>query len=105
MPQNEGATDDPGRVALAAMDRILAKRPEKDGHDISEAISCLCEFRNQLICNQGEADASPQERGRLERLNAVISVVMGGHFPLGSIPWDEIEHGRAWLADLDAKGA
>ena len=34
---------------------------------------------------------------------AVISVVLGVHFPLGDIPWDELEKGRAWLADLVAE--
>ncbi|MDJ0391254.1 hypothetical protein QMO56_24380 [Roseomonas sp. E05] len=83
--------------ALEAMDRLLAKRPQKEGHAFSEATRCLCALRDELIRRQSEAGASSGERERLERLNAVISVLVGGHFPLGSIPWDEIEKARAWI--------
>lgn len=102
MPPNDRTDADQAAAALAAMDRILAHRPRKDGHDFSEATSSLCELRDRLIRRQGNADSSPRERERLERLNAVISVVVGGHFPLGAIPWDEIEKARAWMADLEA---
>jgi len=83
--------------ALEAMDRLLAKRPQKEDHAFSEATRCLCALRDELIRRQSGADASPEERGQLERLNAVISVVVGGHFPLESIPWDEIEKARSWI--------
>ncbi len=81
----------PGRVALAALDTILAQEPEPDQDLFSKCIHCLSVFRNGLI----EAG----DRTHLEHVNAVISVVMAGHFPLGSLPWDELHKARAWLAD------
>ena len=37
---------------------------------------------------------------RLEGANAVLSVIVGGHFPLGDIPWGHIEEARKRLAGL-----
>ena len=33
-------------------------------------------------------------------INSVLSVVIGGHFPLGGIPWPQIEKAREVLAGL-----
>ena len=94
------ASDDAGRAALAAIDRALKHRPEKDGHDFAEAATHLARYRDAMIERQRDALAPPVARERLARLNSILSVVLGGHFPLGSIPWHEIELARGWLADL-----
>lgn len=88
------------RRALEHIDRALAARPKKDGNAFSEAVACLCEVRQALIRWTGGPEASPKVRGELERLNAVISVLIAGHFPLGFIPWEEIEKSRDWVAGL-----
>jgi hypothetical protein len=33
-------------------------------------------------------------------LNGVISVVLAGNFPLGDVPWGELDKARDWLRDL-----
>jgi hypothetical protein len=33
-------------------------------------------------------------------LNGIISMVLAGHFPLGEVPWEELELARSWLAAL-----
>ncbi|MGU3537672.1 hypothetical protein [Methylobacterium sp. A54F] len=88
----------PGRRALAALDRALAGRPGKDDDAFSEATLCLGAFRDALI-RRRRGDAQ-QGGDALEHLNAVLSVVLAGHFPLGAVPWGEIEAARAWLAAL-----
>ena len=40
------------------------------------------------------------DRQRLALINSVLSVVIGGHFPLGGIPWPQIEKAREVLASL-----
>lgn len=92
-----------GRAALAAIDRALEHRPEKDGHDFSDAAKHLAQLRDAIITEHRDAPPSAAARERLARLNAVLSVVLGGHFPLGGIPWPEIERARGWLADLLAE--
>ncbi len=80
-----------GKVALAALDTILAQEPEPDQDLFSKSIHCLSVFRNALIASG--------QRAHLEHVNAVISVVMAGHFPLGKLPWAELHKARGWLAE------
>ena len=97
---SEGATLHPGRQALQHFSRILEQKPTKDDHELSRATLCLSKFRKELIDIQAGAVASQQDRERLSHLNAIISVVMGMHFPLGAPPWDELAKADAWLKDL-----
>ncbi len=84
--------------ALAALDEALASAPGRNGDAFSRALRCLCAFREELIATDGRGTA--ESRQRLVRLNAVISLVMAGHFPLGEAPWDEIKKTRVWLAEI-----
>jgi formate dehydrogenase major subunit len=91
--------DDLGTGALQAVDKLLADRPEKVGHDFSEATRRLTAYRDALI-TQWRQTHSEADRRQLERTNAVLSVIVGGQFPIGSVPWPHIERARADLADV-----
>ena len=97
--------EEPGTVALRALDEVLAQKPHKDDRGLSLATQCLCAFRNHVVERHRQAGASRETRERLVLLNAVLSVVLGCHFPLGDVPWQELEHARAWLRDLVADGS
>ena len=86
-----------GRDALAYLDQILAAQPKPDQELFSQCTAKLAALRDRMIEAGGD-------RIRLEHVNAVISVVMAGHFPLGAVPWDEIRLARGWLADLVGEG-
>ena len=86
-----------GLTALAKVDKVLSEKPHKVGHDFSEATRCLTQFRDALIVDYRQTGSEP-DRERLEKVNAVLAVVVGGHFPLGEIPWPHIEKARALLA-------
>lgn len=90
-----------GKHAVQAIDRLLADRPEKDGHDFSEATRRLTAWREQLVERWRQSRAEADLRN-LRRVNAAISVVVGGQFPLGSVPWPQIEQAREDLAGLAA---
>lgn len=77
----------PGQRALTALDRALAHQPERDGDAFSEATEQLCQFRDAMI---GDARAG-ERRDDLGALNAIISGVLAGHFPLGKTPWPEVQ--------------
>jgi hypothetical protein len=94
------ASNDEGHAALVAIDRALEHRPEKDGHDFSDAARHLAKLRDAMIARHRDAPPGDAARERLARLNSILSVVLGGHFPLGSIPWHEIKLARGWLAGL-----
>jgi len=87
-----------GKTALDALDRALAAKPKADGHAFAEMTEHLCGMRDIMIADlRSERGA---ERDRLERLNAIISTALAGHFPLGNIPWQEVEHARGALKEL-----
>lgn len=96
MPRNREAQE-----ALAALDRALAGRPNKDDQDLTASLKHLCAYRDALTADFRAAGTDGHAvRQRLSGVNAIISTVLAGHFPLGPIPWPEIEHARAKLADL-----
>lgn len=88
-----------GQAAVAALDKVLADKPHKVGHDFSEATRRLTAWRRLLIARWRHTH-SETDRCKLEQVNAAISVVVGGQFPLGSIPWPHIEQARQDMAAL-----
>ena len=87
-----------GEAALAAVDKLLADRPKRVGHDFSEATQRLTAYRAALLAGWGGPPSAPADRQRLSRLNAVISVVYGTHYPIGSPKWKPLEGARDELA-------
>ena len=92
------------QASLEALDKCIADKPHKVGHDFTAATKHLCAYRDELIARHRAAgdEGAHQVRAELERVNAVISTVLAGQFPLGPIPWDEIETARAQLAEIVA---
>ena len=101
MPPSEKAAPEQGRASLDALDKVIADKPRKVGHDFSATTRHLCAFRDTLIEQVRAAgdEETHQVRERLARVNAVISTVLAGHFPLGPIPWAEIEKAREQLRE------
>ena len=93
----------PGREALAHTGRVLEQRPHKDDHELTSATQYLAKFREELIAARRSPGVTPKSRDYLSRLNAIISVVMAMHFPIGNPPWDEFEKVQVWLHDLVEK--
>jgi hypothetical protein len=91
-----------GREALGKIDAIIAARPKKDDEVLSDTTQALCTYRDGLIAEGpiGPGPADAPRRERLETLNAVLTVVLGTHFPTADTPWDELVKARTWLADL-----
>lgn len=93
------AARDEGARALEALDRALAHKPKRDGAAFSATTEHLCRMRDLMIV---ECRGGGGQRGTLERLNAVISSALAGHFPLGNTPWPEVENARDELRALIA---
>lgn len=96
---NAGA---PGHAALSLIDTVLAEKPRRNDEALSAATMYLATFRDRLITDWRANGISAVERRRLGHVNSVITVVLGTHFPLGAIPWDELHKARAWLAEAVA---
>jgi formate dehydrogenase major subunit len=95
------ASDGPtGQDVLARIDKLLADRPSRVTHDFSAATTCLTEYRERVIRRLREKGSPPDGRERLARLNAVLSVVVGTHYPVGSPKWEHLEKARHSFAGL-----
>jgi hypothetical protein len=88
-----------GWEAIAAVDQLLEDRPDKVGHDFSAATRRLATWRDALVQRQRHSPAR-RDNSALERVNAAISVILGGQFPLGRVPWPEIARVRQQLHEL-----
>jgi cytosine/adenosine deaminase-related metal-dependent hydrolase len=93
-----------GKAALDALDTVIAGQPRRSDHEFTEATKHLARFRDALIAQHRAAgdEESHEIRARLGKVNAVISAVLAGHFPVGTIPWPEIETARALFAEVVA---
>jgi hypothetical protein len=84
------------RAALAALDRALDDRPDKIYHDLAEVVRCLVKLRTVLAAARREGDSSHC----LERCNAILSMVIGGEYPLAGLRRDRLHKARDELALL-----
>ncbi len=86
--------------SLAALDRALAARPHRDGQAFTEATKPMCAYRDEL---RQAVRAAPDDlaiRRQLKAANLAITLMLAGHFPLGDMPWDQIETLRDHLAAM-----
>lgn len=97
-----------GQQVLQHLDKLLGEKPDRISHDFSEATICLTKYRARVINRLREKGSPAEARGRLGRLNAVLSVVVGTHYPVGSPKWEHLEKARDSFAtvmrELEAAG-
>ena len=84
------------RAAVAALDRALDDRPDKICHDLAEAVRYVVGLRTELTAGRREGELTD----RLERCNSVLSIVIGGEYPLVGIRRDRLQKARDELASL-----
>lgn len=87
--------DDRCRAAIAAIDRALEERPDKVYRDLADVVRALVQLRDHLIAKQEGANIE-----RLERCNAVLSLVIGAEYPLEGVRRDRIQQARDQLTSL-----
>ena len=96
--------DTPGRPieqrdidpALAALDRALGEQSAYA--DLVEASRRLVEVRGMLIARRRHGEADPDRR--LDRLNAIMSLVVAAEYPLEGMRRERIATARQELAAL-----
>ncbi len=89
--------EDQAWEALASLDKAIAHKPRKDDADLAAALEHFCKLRDMLLA---EARQGAPSREWLDQVNALISVVLAGHFPLGSVPWPETEQACGVVAGM-----
>ena len=82
------------RAAVSALDRLLEKHPENLEGALVEATRCLVALRGRLTSMSREAPHDRTWRDQLAQVNAVLSVLMAGHYPIEGVRWDCIKQAR-----------
>lgn len=82
--------------ALAALDRALGEQSAYG--DLVEASRCLVAPRNMLIAQRRRGEPDPDRR--LDRLNAIMSLVVAAEYPLEGASRERIATARQELAAL-----
>ena len=83
------------QAAVAALDHALADRPDKVYDDLAEAVRCLVRLRDELRTRSREGASA----GRVQRCNAILSMVIGSEYPLAGIRRDRVQQARDHLAE------
>lgn len=91
-----------GAAAQALLDRALDDRPDKIYGDLAQAVRALVRLRDEWIAERRRSGNAARD-GRLERLNAILSVVSGSEYPLQGVRRERIEKARDALAELLAQ--
>ena len=86
------------REAIAALDQLLAKHPENPEQAFVAATATLVHLRDRLIAMSREAPLTEDARAQLRHTNAVLSVLMAGHYPVEGMRWDCIKQARDALS-------
>ncbi|MBV9521902.1 MAG: hypothetical protein JO010_03870 [Alphaproteobacteria bacterium] len=94
---------DHGEAALGALDRCLAQGADKLGERIAEAVRRLVVLRDGLIARRRSGESTTFERDRLDRTNAIISLVVGAEFPIQGLHRERVQGARDALAAMLGK--
>ena len=89
-----------GQEVLACVDKLLSEKPNRVTHDFSAATVALTAYRDDMTRRLQENGMSKDGLERLEKLNSVLSVVYGTHYPVGAPQWEPLEAARKRLAKL-----
>lgn len=84
--------------AIAALDRLLDAKSAYG--DLVEASRRLVALRDLLIAER--RDGVPDPERRLDRLNAILSLVAAAEYPLDGVRRERIETARRELAKIAA---
>ncbi len=78
-------------ASVEALGRAIAARPRRDGQAFTEATRPMCAYRDELRHALRAAPDDLAIRRRLKAANLAVTLMLTGHFPLGDMPWDQIE--------------
>ena len=89
---------DERRKAIAALDQLLAEHPQNPETALVEATAALVRLRDRLIGMSRKAALEGDAPAQLRHANAVISILMAGHYPVEGVRWDCIKQARDALS-------
>jgi len=82
------------REALRVLDRVLEEPPDRMTGDLPEAVRGIVCVRDWLIERRRADPGAAEVEERLDRTNAILSVVTGGEYPLVGVRRQRIVEAR-----------
>jgi hypothetical protein len=86
--------------ALKTLDLFLEENPEQHHEEVRGVLRCLIGLRDHLIQERRKESGLPDLDRRLEHVNAVISVMTSGSFPVVGLNHDRLKQARDLLAAI-----
>ena len=86
--------------ALKTLDLVLEEKPEQHHEEVMGVLRCLIGLRDHLIQERRKESGLPDLDSRLEHVNAVISVMTSGSFPVVGLNHDRLKQARNLLAAI-----
>ena len=87
-------------AAVDALEHALTERPDQIYDDMVKVVRCLVSLRDDLIGRCRDGTAPPEARDLLNRTNAILSLVVGGEYPLVGVRRERIELARDAVKSL-----
>jgi hypothetical protein len=86
--------------ALKTLDLVLEEKPEQHHEEVRGVLRCLIGLRDHLIQERRKESGLADLDNRLEHVNAVISVMTSGSFPVVGLNHDRLKQARDLLAAI-----
>jgi len=86
--------------ALETLDRMLDEKPEQYHEEVVAVLRCLVAIRNHLIEQRRKQGPLPDLEEQLDHVNAVVSVMTSGSFPIVGLNHERLKHARDLMASL-----
>jgi hypothetical protein len=84
---------------LETLDRVLNEKPEQYHEKVVGVLRCLVAIRDHLI-EQRRRSPSAELDERLDHVNAVVSVITFGSFPVVGLNHERLKHARDLMAGI-----
>jgi hypothetical protein len=86
--------------ALKTLDHVLNEKPEQYHEEVVEVLRCLVSIRNHLIGRRRNSEPSAELDERLDHVNAVVSVMTSGSFPVVGLNHERLKQARDLMASI-----
>jgi hypothetical protein len=86
--------------ALETLDRVLNEKPEQYHEEAMGVLRCLVAIRDHLIEQRRRSEPSTGLDERLDHVNAVVSVMASGSFPVVGLNHERLKHARDLMAGI-----
>ncbi|WP_158043932.1 hypothetical protein [Skermanella pratensis] len=86
--------------ALETLDKVLSEKPEQHHEEVVGVLRCLVAMRDHLIGERRRSGPTAGLDEHLEHVNAVLSVMTSGSFPVVGLNHERLKHARDLMAGL-----